>query len=409
MNTPRRRNLAGLDAHPVVRNYQFVGLAALLVVFAVLAMRGDLVVALLPVLVAFLGLFFNAPGLPIVFLFVTVYMLVCPYGLPFGLTPVTDIPDSAFRVSDLVLSAAAGVYFACQFRVLSLTARAMPQDNPFADKKAPPILRPTGAVESSEVEGMFATMAGIVVAAQIIWLTVTMLRVDLTAFPPFHIEPEVPFLTRNATLADMPRWVGRALILSGMVLATGFVTGFVFWYWRLTRLTAEEGSAILLDTGWSEARRELSRREVWLAWALRRLEAVPGPPRPPRGLFGWVLFIGWVTGATLWGMAAVAWYTSSWGFCTLLVLLGFAMILFLSRRVLTNAPPPPPDPDAPKRTILRPLVQVSVVFAWVMGILAWGVYSGMLRRNPLPVIIVSIVGLIAIWFVFRQKPQEPTL
>lgn len=408
MNPPRRRNLAGLDAHPVVRNYQFVGLAALLVVFAVLAMRGDLVVALLPVLVAFLGLFFNAPGLPIVFLFVTVYLLVCPYGLPFGLTPVSDIPDSAFRVSDLVLSAAAGVYFACQFRVLSLTARATPPDTPAADRKTPPVVRPPGAVDPSEVEGLFATTAGVVVAGQIVWLAVTMLRVDLAAFPPLQVDPELPFRSRAAAAADLPRWVGRALILSGMVLAVGAVAGFVFWYWRLARLTAAEGAAVLLDTGWRESRRELSRREVWVAWAVRVRHAVPAPPRPPRSLVGWVLFIGWVTGATLWGMAAVAWYTSSWSFCSLIVLLGFGMILFLSRRVLTNAPPPPPDPDAPKNPVLRPLVHVAIVFAWVLGILAWGVYSGMLRRNPLPVIMVSIVGLVAIWFVFRQKPQEPT-
>jgi hypothetical protein len=182
----------------------------------------------------------------------------------------------------------------------------------------------------------------------------------------------------------MPRWVGRALILSGLVLTSGFVAGFGFWYWRLARLTAEEGAAILLDTGWRESRRELSRREVWLAWAVGRLNAVPAPPRPPRGLVGWALFIGWVTGATLWAMAAIAWYTSSWSFCTMVVLLGFAMILFLSRRVLTNSPPPPPDPDAPKASWVRPIV----LFFLVVGSILLAAVAATTRN---PVVLFCLV------------------
>lgn len=402
------KNLAGLGADPVTRNYQFVGLAALLVVFAVLAQRGDLVVALLPLLNAFLGLFFASAVPAFVFLFVTAYLLVCPFGLPFGLSPVSDIPGSHFRVSDLVVVGAVAVYLACQFRVLSLTARAVPADDPFAKKKSPPTRRPPQSASASEVERLFLTAAVAVVLGQILWLAATTLRVDAAHFPPVRVAPErSPFGPRAEKASDLPAPLNRAVVLGGIAVLGGFAGRFVFWYWRVATLTPAEGEAVLLDTGWRENRRELSRREVWRAWATARVFAPPAAPRPPRTLVGWAQFAAWVTAATLWVMALVFWYTSNLGTCVLLAMLGFGGVLWMFRRVVTNDPPAPPaaaDPDDPPRSPAVVLLQVASVGVWVVVVVA--MMSDASRPTATLWAIAGMVGIIAMWYAFRTKPKE---
>lgn len=399
----KRWSLAGLEAHPVVRNYQFLGLAAMLVLFAVLALRGDLTVALLPALIAFLGLFFPSPGLPIAFLVVTIYLLACPFGLPFGLAVNGNMWGTWVRVDDLVAVAAVCVNLACQYRVMGLVARAMPAGDAPQDRKRVPIRRAPETVSPSEIERMFVSATVALVAGQVLWFAATVLRVNPVAFPPVWFADAIAMYSpRNQPANELPLPMHRLLVLLGFAVAGGFLARFVFWYWRLARLTPAEGKAILLDTGWRESRRELSRREIWRAWGIRQQTPIAPATRPPRGIVGWILFIIWVTAATIWGILAVAWYEYRWGFCPLIYMLLFGVVLWATRGVITNAAPPAPDPDAPNREWFGPIVQVLVVVAWLSLVAA---LTTVLGRNPI-LFVLAIVGLLVIWLVFRPKPQE---
>jgi hypothetical protein len=74
----------------------------------------------------------------------------------------------------------------------------------------------------------------------------------------------------------------RFLLLAGLVAVVALPTGLTFWYWRLTRLGPAEARMALLDTGWSEARRELNRQEKWRTWGLTRRRPRPAKKPPPR-------------------------------------------------------------------------------------------------------------------------------
>lgn len=385
---------------PVVRNYVFVGLASLLVLFAVLAQKGDLTAALLPVLVASLGLFFHWPGTPIAFLVLTGYLFVFPYGLPTGVSPFSDLPGSAFRVGDVLAAYAVLIYCVCQYRVFSLTGAAVPADVPGSNAKNRLLaIRPSDSQGEHEVERMFIVAAGCVFVGQLLWLLLTTFKADPTAFPPIRYSPEVAGPSRSDG-ASLPPAAGRVLLLGGMVVLGGFAARTAFWLWRANRYTPDEGRMVLLDTGWTESRRELNRPEVWRAAAapggIRK--PPPPPPRRPRSILGWIAFLIWAfcVGIVVFGL--LAWYLWSGGIPALLGLLGFGLVLAFSKRLFDA--PLQTDPHA-KSLATGVRSALSWGIAGVLGLTAVGALAVLWERENHELVIALVT--LAVGFIVYRK------
>jgi hypothetical protein len=268
----------GMFRDPTARNYLFVGLAALLIVAAVLFMRGGLAAALLPTLVAAFGLLARRTAMPGVFLVLVCYFAVFPFGIPDLVHPFSDIPASHFRLMDLILVGAVLAYLAAQFRLLGLTFQGMPPDAPPGPRKKgdKPPRRPGSLVPPEEVGRMFAAVGACVLIGQIVWILISELRPEFRAFPPFRAAE--PAASRSHYNDAEPLY--RFLMLAFLLAVATVPAGLAFWYWRLTRLGPAESRMVLLDAGWREARRELNRQEKWRAWGLARRRPKPKKPRP---------------------------------------------------------------------------------------------------------------------------------
>lgn len=266
---------------PVARNYLFVGLASLLVAAAALIFRHGHLLAALPVAVAALALLLRSPVLPGVFL-VVLGLAAVPLTTWINGSSISDVPDSHFRVMDLVLVAATLTYFACQYRLLSLTVQGMPPDAPAGQQRKgdKPPKRPGATAPPEEVGRMFAAVAACVLVGQVVWLFVSELRPDFRDVPPLRLAR--PAASLNYRSAEP---LNRFLMLAGLVAVVTLPTGLTFWYWRQSRLSPGEARLVLLDTAWRESRRELNRQEKWRAWGLARRRPRPArrPPPPPEG------------------------------------------------------------------------------------------------------------------------------
>lgn len=242
------------------RDYVFAGMAALLVLFVGLTVRGDPITALIPPAVGAIALVFRTPALPIVFLFVLSYLLVFPLGVPFYWKE-NDVAGSQFRLQDLLVVAAALAYLICQYRSFGLSQEGMPSDT--SQRVGPPVRRPAEAVPADEFPRMLRAVAAFVLAGQVAWLGLTYLSLDLRAVPPIRFgEPKSwqrgPFIVSPE--------ITRFLLLVGAAGFGGLFARLAFGYWRLTKLSRDEARMMLLDTSWQEARRELNRQEKWRAW-----------------------------------------------------------------------------------------------------------------------------------------------
>jgi hypothetical protein len=291
-----------------VRDTVFVGLVALIVVFVGLTVRGGLLPGVLGTACGVIGLALRAPAMPVLFVAVLSYLFVFPFGVPGVTAGFGETRGTAFRVTDLVLIAAAVVYLVCQYRALGLTVRAMPADTTAPERS--PVRRPSSIVPENELGGIVWVVAGAVLAGQVAWVLLTAVGVDLRAVPPLTVTPGQD--------ADdefvLPPTGGRLLLFLGLTAGTALVARFAFWYWRLARLTKAEGDMILLDTGWREARREINRQAKWAAWA-RPDGRYTGPaePVPPISVWGWVrrVFVGFLLATAVFVVARAAillWY-----------------------------------------------------------------------------------------------------
>lgn len=281
---------------PATRNYLFVGGAAVLVAGAILFLKnGPPTVIATAIALAALA----ARGqklLPALFL-VAVSVAVIPSQVIYG-APFSDVPISHFRILDVLFVAAIVTYFACQFRLFSLTHRAVPSDIPtaFRKKSDPTFVRPTSLVSTEELGRLFVVIGIAVIVGQIAWLAIAELRIDFRNSFPLGFDDYSQQVWVRASRRSAELWTNRFLLLIGLTGGVLIPTGLVLWYWRLHRLTPEEARSSLLDTEWYESRRELNRQEKWRAWAaaklrpneaLKPIESRPPPKkrRPRRGFF----------------------------------------------------------------------------------------------------------------------------
>ena len=248
------------------RDYLFAGLAALLVVFVGMTLRGGPVPGAVAPAAGLLGLLLGWTSMPVVFLLMLAYLLVFPFGLPYYSGAVNDAVGSQLRVPDLVLTAAALIYLIAQYHLLGMTDRVVPTDP--APGTTGTVRRPAAAVVPGEFSRLLSAAAASVVAGQAAWFALTHLSLDLDGFPPIRLGPPAAPTPDDPYTASA--WFTRTVLLGGAAALGGLAAGFAFWYWRLLRLTPDEARMMLLDAGWRESRRELNRLEKWRAWGRTR-------------------------------------------------------------------------------------------------------------------------------------------
>lgn len=278
---------ANLFRNAAARNYLFVGLTSLLIVAAVMFVRGggSLPAAVIPALIGAAGLLMRWSAVPVIALFVLAYFIVMPFGIP--MSSPNDIPGSAFRLLDIILVAAVLAYFGSQYRLLSLTRQAMPYDGPTRPRGTSPNLRPASIVADDEFSRMFWALGACVLFGQVLWVVIASFQLDFLSVPPLTFHSDVFAQPRGRFGEGSHSTSQRFLMFVLIVGAASLVAGLMFWYWRLSQWTRAEGAMILLDARWRDGRREFSRQEKWRAWgvqAARRkaglVEELPVPPKP---------------------------------------------------------------------------------------------------------------------------------
>jgi len=267
---------------PAARNYLVLGLAAVLVISAVLFVQGGLIAAIIPAAVAALGLLLRWTAMPIVFLVTLSYFLVFPYGIPDLSRRFDDIYGSHLRVLDIALVGSVLAYLAAQYRLYSLVHQSMPFDMPsrLRKKSDRSPVRPGENIADGEVGRMFATIGLCVFLGQIAWFFVSETTINFLNFPPFEISHVYDPIRLWRGVGLSPEYT-RFLLTAGLCAVVAFAFGLALRYWRLVRLSRDEARMILLDTEWSDARRELNRQEKWRAWALPKFK-LPNAPESIR-------------------------------------------------------------------------------------------------------------------------------
>jgi hypothetical protein len=241
-----------------LQNYLMTLGASLAVVFVALLQRGELLAAVVPVALAAVGLLLRWTFIPAVVVFAVCYLLIFPTGLPFDSFGYADIRASYFESSDLLFIPAILCYLSAQYRLFSLTVRAIPDDRPSHLRKRndPEPRRPMDRIPPTEMPWLFAGVAAATLMAQFLWLALTKLEIHPAGFPPIRLAEGLGFSGRAS----------QFVLLAALMAVVGIFTGLVFWYWRLATLNSDEARLMLLDTGWAEVRRELARLETWRAW-----------------------------------------------------------------------------------------------------------------------------------------------
>ena len=270
-------------------HYLFTGLASQIVLAVTLAQTGGPLAAF-PSLVGALGLVMRWTATPVIVLFMLTYVLVYPTGLPLP-SPVSDIPRSHFRLTDIMLAAAIGLYFASHYRMLSLRYQAVPlNDGQRHPQKTAPVVRPSTNTFESELARLGVTLIIAIGAGQIVWYFVCQFAVDAWAFPPVRVIPES---VRGGPIPWPPEFsrpAHRLLLFAGGLAGLGSAVWFGMWYWRLSRLTRAEAEMCALDSGWRESRRELNRQAKWRAWTTGH-SVRPTAWRDFRDAFQWILWL----------------------------------------------------------------------------------------------------------------------
>ncbi len=252
------------------RDYLFMGVAAALVIGLVLLARsGGNPFVLLALVPALMALLVRATALPALFLGSLVYLALCPDGLPMT-PPPAIVSRSHFRVVDLVLVAAAAVYFVAHFRLASLKYRVLaatayvPKAPGGAKSPAVPVARRGVGAGGDEYARAFAQLLALTLAAAVAWQALAVLAVEPLRVPPLRVD----LLVGN----DLP---SRFLLGAGAVGFGALGFGALVGYWRASKVRPEVARQYLLDLAWRDNRRELSRREKWRAWGRDQLTREP--------------------------------------------------------------------------------------------------------------------------------------
>jgi hypothetical protein len=246
-----------------VRNYIFIGLAALVAVFLVLARRGLGSWSLLPVLVGLLGLTLRWRASSVLFLLVLCGLIYYQETMErVQVRPFDRRGFRTFHLPDWLLSGAVLAYCAAHARLLGLTVFIFPPDRrrreepasqptgrPRWFSRSPKQRRPSRLVNPWEVSWLVLSLPVWAFLAQVCW------KLLPTHLDAYNLEPAT--------------WQGIILVWMlavGLFLAAGFLS-----YAGQQQVTRREALLFFQDAVWQETRREQRRIGSWLAWArLRR-------------------------------------------------------------------------------------------------------------------------------------------
>lgn len=246
---------AGWMENPAVRNYMFLCLTALVVLFLTLVRRDLGPVSVLPVVLGVLALLFRWRAGPFLLLFLTAGLVFSTdrsgTGARMGAPPVRN-----FRLDEWVLCGAMLGYFAAHYRLQALTLGVLPLDprrhvGRDPAPKEPP--RDPSLVSPVEIGYLIMGLPLFAFLAQAAW----------KLLPNWHDPDGKPDSLWRGILAA---WVG------GMVV---FVVGAVLRVAGWRAMTRREARLVLQDALWTETRRDQRRVNRWLAWARRRRKEEP--------------------------------------------------------------------------------------------------------------------------------------
>ncbi len=253
--------LKEVDQDPAVRNYVFLCLTALVLIFLVLVRRGMGGWSFLPVIVGLLGAGLRWRLAPILCLILLTGLLYS-HDLPGQAVRLNQWPRGrAFRLEDWILSGAVLAYFAAHYRLQGLTLSIFPvdprrlggEDRPAGQVSHLPEgdtpRRESRLVSPSEIGWLILSLPIFAFLAQ--WSWILLPDYDEQHQAPFGLEPRA--------------WQG---MITAWVLALGLyvVAGLLDYVGRM-RMTRQEATLVLQDVLWKETCRDQRRLQRWLAWA----------------------------------------------------------------------------------------------------------------------------------------------
>jgi hypothetical protein len=217
------------------------------------------------------GFFFRWRKMPILGVVTLAYFLFAPLLVPLGSPAAFMYRTTHFEPMTIVLVVAVIAYLSAQYRLYGLIERAMPPELRAADNKLPdPHCRSVEAIATPKLVRMVVVAAIAVVLGEAAYLLVTELYFEPTELPlPIRWAGGIGAEWSKRPGAVEP-WLSRLILTAFGLVAIVGVARFAFWYWRLNRLTPEEGTATLIDDAWVEQHGDLRKIEFWRAWAARR-------------------------------------------------------------------------------------------------------------------------------------------
>jgi hypothetical protein len=256
------------------RAYLMIAAAALLILVVTMFLNGSPLAAAV-IFITGLTSLLRWTAMPVFTILAVAYLLYAPLGINFERTPFSMIPGSYFKLMDLLVIGSLLIFVLGVYRLYALNYQAMPFEakGEFIKRTATPAVRIRSEIEDAELIRFFLRIGIYLLAGQLLWLIVVNLGWDFQkAFPLVVIEQENPLTMRRPNYVPplISNGMNRALMTAFILLGAGLLARFVFGVWRNMTLNRDEGTLILLDTAWSENRRELNRQEKWRAQARER-------------------------------------------------------------------------------------------------------------------------------------------
>jgi hypothetical protein len=273
---------------PSVRNYVFVGMAAVIVFLLATLARGAELAGLFAAVLAVSGLLGRWASGPFVFTIFAGYLIFDPYGFHWmrffsgyrSMRMRGSTADAELDLGSLLIVLAVLVYLMAQYRIFSLLTYAVPTDPrrvtdhrnatrpprwgrrwrrtlPPVDPSArndPHQKRSPRAVAESELPQMLAVAAACVLGAQVVWAVLARFE------PRGDIEPPL----------------ARVMLLVWVVGVGVMVASAVLGYMAVRRAPPDEAAMYLQDELWKETRREQQRIQRWRAWTRGRRKGQEG-------------------------------------------------------------------------------------------------------------------------------------
>lgn len=236
---------------PGLRNYLFLGVAAMLLDTVMFASRSALAGGLIAALLALPGLLLRWTFAPLLVVLVAFWFTLAPFGAPprpMDTAPLDDLSD----VTKVLMPMSLLAYLIAQYRLSGVvgqvaTGEVTPVARPGAPAAEEPIRRPAALVDDGE-------MGTIALSGVVFGLVGTALW-----FLLYGVWRE------GSAATNFTRLMAVLWTLAGVGLAAWAVVGYLRW----RGMSGAEGSLYLRDQLWQETRREAERLENWKAWHAR--------------------------------------------------------------------------------------------------------------------------------------------